>query len=137
AHGLAERAEPGAVLIGATTEEAVRGYVSCRRAPPARGAAPAFVVTGRGRRVSRLDRADRRVTRFVGRERQMMALGELLDEVCAGRGQVVGIAADAGMGKSRLVAEFLAGAPAGVRAREGRCLSYASGTPFVPVADLV
>lgn len=97
----------------------------------------AYEVLGRGRRVSRLDRADRRVTGFVGRDRQLLALGELLEEVEAGRGQVVGVAADAGMGKSRLVAEFLAGGGRDVRVREGRCLSYASGTPFVPIADLL
>jgi DNA-binding SARP family transcriptional activator/class 3 adenylate cyclase len=137
---LAERAAPGEVLIGAATEEAVRGYVVCRPLGTAGGgddAASAFAVTGRGRRVSRLDRPDRRVTRFVGRQRQLTALGELLDEARAGRGQVVGVAAEAGMGKSRLVAEFLSRAARDVRAREGRCLSYASATPFVPIADLV
>ena len=139
AYELAERAAPGAVLIGAATEEAVRGYVACRSIEQVgfSGPAPAFVVTGRGRRLSRLDRADRRITRFVGRDRQLMALGELLEEARVGRGQVVGVAADAGMGKSRLFAEFLSGAAAGVRAREGRCLSYAAATSFVPIADVV
>jgi DNA-binding SARP family transcriptional activator len=138
AYDLSRRAEPGAILLGATTEEAVRGYVTCEAlAPGEAGSAPAFVVTGRGRRVSRLDRAHRHITRFVGRDRQMMALAELLEETQAGRGQVIGIAADAGMGKSRLVAEFLAGPAADVRVREGRCLSYATATPFVPIADIV
>lgn len=139
AYRLAEQAASGDVLIGAATEQAVRGYVACRavESADARGAAPAFVVTGRGRRVSRLDKVHRRLTRFVGRDRQLTALDELLEEVRAGRGQVVGVAADAGMGKSRLVAEFLAGSAADVRAREGRCLSYATGTPLVPIADLV
>ncbi len=138
AYDLSRRAEPGAILIGATTEEAVRGYVMCEALAPGEGNhAPAFVVTGRGKRVSRLDRAHRRVTRFVGRDRQLMALAELLEETRAGRGQVIGIAADAGMGKSRLVAEFLAGPAAGVRVREGRCVSYATATPFVPIVDIV
>lgn len=135
---LAERAALGGVLIGVATEEAVRGYVACRPLERNAAGAPAgFVVTGRGRRVSRLDRADRRLTRFVGRDRQVMALGELLEEVLVGRGQVVGVAADAGMGKSRLVSEFLTGAAAGVRVREGRCVSYATAAPLVPIADLV
>ena len=136
---LAERAALGAVLIGVATEEAVRGYIACRPLEPtgSAGASAGFVVTGRGRRVSRLDRADRRVTRFVGRDRQVMALGELLEEVRIGRGQIVGVAADAGMGKSRLVAEFLTGAAADVRAREGRCVSYATAAPLIPIADVV
>jgi adenylate cyclase len=73
----------------------------------------------------------------VGRDRQLRALGELLDEALSGRGQAVNLVGDAGMGKSRLAAEFLESAAATVRVREGRCLSFAGATPFVPIADIV
>ena len=43
---------------------------------------------------------------FVGREREMMTLHALLAQVEAGRGQVVGIVGEPGLGKSRLVYEF-------------------------------
>ena len=135
---LAARATAGEILLDATTEEAVTGYVICRAVKPVEpdgGRSPVFRVEGEGRRVSRLDRPDRRVTRFVGRQRQLTALAELVEEALEGRGQVVGVAAEAGMGKSRLVAEFLA--TQGVRVREGRCLSYAGGTPLGPIADLL
>ena len=76
--------------------------------------------------------------RFVGRERQLSALNDLLDEVREGRGQVVGVVGEPGMGKSRLVSEFRRGL-AGERLTilEGRCLSYGAAIPWVPVADIV
>ena len=138
---LAAQAAAGQVLVDAATEEMVAGYIACRAAGSVERdgerSSPVFIAVGEGPRVSRLDRSDRRVTRFVGRQRQLTTLGELLEETHAGRGQVVGVAAEAGMGKSRLVAEFLATSANDVRVREGRCLSYAGGTPFVPIVDLL
>ena len=58
-----------------------------------------------------LERASRRKTRFelglVGRRRELGELAARHEEAVAGRGRVVGVAAEAGMGKSRLVAEFV------------------------------
>lgn len=138
---LAERAKAGEILLDPATEEVVAGYINCRAAESVEHdgerPSPVFIAEGEGPRVSRLDRSDRRVTRFVGRQRQLTTLDELLEETYAGHGQVVGVAAEAGMGKSRLVAEFLATSARDVRVREGRCLSYAGGTPFVPIVDLL
>ena len=134
---LAAIADDGAIVADSASEEAMRGYIVCEPLPVGDRPQTAFSVVGEGSRVSRLDRPDQRVTRFVGRRRQLTILGELLDEARAGRGQVVGVTADAGMGKSRLIAEFLSAAGSEIRIREGRCLSYASGTPFVPIVDLL
>src|SRR5262249_59508399 len=61
-----------------------------------------------------------------------------LAQVEAGRGQVVGIVGDPGMGKSRLLAEFrqhLRGTP--VTYVTGQCLSYGQTTPYLPVLDVL
>jgi len=71
---------------------------------------------------------------FVGRQREMATLEELRERAAGGEGQVVGIAAEAGAGKSRLVYEFrrrLSEHP--VRFLAGRCISYASGIPYLPI----
>ena len=47
------------------------------------------------------------LTRFVGREAELAALRQVLYQAGAGHGQVVAIVGDAGVGKSRLVYEFL------------------------------
>jgi hypothetical protein len=76
--------------------------------------------------------------RFVGRERQLAALQELVAEAASGRGQVVGVVAEPGMGKSRIVAELRRSLAAErLTVLEGRCLSYGSAVPYVPLADIV
>lgn len=71
---------------------------------------------------------------FVGRQREMATLEQLRERAAGGEGQVVGIAAEAGAGKSRLVYEFrqrLRDRP--VLFLAGRCLSYTSGVPYLPI----
>jgi class 3 adenylate cyclase/tetratricopeptide (TPR) repeat protein len=73
-------------------------------------------------------------TPFVGRRREIALLEELRERAEGGDGQVLGIAAEAGSGKSRLLYEFrqrLWGRPAIWLA--GRCLSYGGGTPYLPL----
>jgi len=76
------------------------------------------------------------LTSFVGRHRELDLLRDAFDRAVSNQGQVVFIAGDAGMGKSRLLAEFrkrLASAPH--RWIEGRCASYGTDTPFLPIID--
>jgi predicted ATPase len=75
---------------------------------------------------------------FVGRERELATLQELLEQVKGGRGQVVGMLGEPGVGKSRLLYEFhqyLTEQP--VTYLEGHCLSYGSVIPYLPVLDLL
>jgi predicted ATPase len=75
---------------------------------------------------------------FVGRERELVLLDVVLDQVKAGRGQVVGLVGALGVGKSRLLDEFrqhLTGQR--VRYAEGQCLAYGSAIPYLPVLDLL
>src|SRR4029453_13975916 len=56
------------------------------------------------------------------------------------RGQVVGIAGDAGLGKSRLVLEFrraLAQAGEAVTWLGGHCISFGPASPFLPLIELL
>src|SRR3989441_6712736 len=141
---LQQLAEPGAIVISEATARLVRGYVALdtRGEVEVRGrSAPVTIhlVTGRGPRRSPLeDPAERKLSHFVGRGRELGALKELLAEVEAARGQVVGIVGEPGVGKSRLLLEFqstLAGRR--VTYLEGRCLSFGSAIPFLPVLDIV
>src|SRR6266853_930149 len=108
---LQQMAQPGSVVISAATHQQVAGFFETRDLGemPVRGRAPvrAFeVLRAQGRR-TRFDVAvERGLTPLVGRERELATLRERFHEVKAGRGQVVGVAGEAGMGKSRLVLEF-------------------------------
>ena len=75
---------------------------------------------------------------FVGRQRELAALHALLDQAEEGVGQVVGLVAEPGMGKSRLLHEFCQGiAKDRVHYLEGHCLSYGSTTPYLPIIDII
>src|SRR5262247_4213604 len=75
---------------------------------------------------------------FVGREREVATLEALFAQVEAGQGQVVGIVAEAGGGKSRLLYEFRQRLQdKQVTYLAGRCLSYGSTIPYHPLIDII
>ena len=141
---LQHLALPGAILLSAAThrlvQAEVRAEVADVSARDVQGVpGPVYTVQGlTQRRAGVSGQGTRHRSRFVGRERELALLHERLAHVAQGHGQVVGIAGEPGMGKSRLLAEFyrsLAGQP--VTCREGHCLPYSSTTPYVPVHDLL
>jgi class 3 adenylate cyclase/tetratricopeptide (TPR) repeat protein len=141
---LEAAAEPGTILISDATARQTAGYVRCEPVGPVaiRGRAETVVahrVLGLGTRRSALEGLGSPPRgRFVGRERQLAALQELVAEAASGRGQVVGVVAEPGMGKSRIVAELRRSLAAErLTVLEGRCLSYGSAVPYVPLADIV
>ncbi len=65
-------------------------------------------------------------------------LVERLAQVEQGRGQVIGIIGEPGVGKSRLLYELRKrSGPERVRFFGGRCLAHGQTTPYLPVIDLV
>jgi len=81
---------------------------------------------------------ERPLTRFVGREREIGVLSDLLERAEQGQGQVVGIVGEPGVGKSRLLYEFRQGlTDRRVTYLEGRCPSYGASIPYLPILDIV
>ncbi len=93
---------------------------------------PAFRVIGRERRA-----APREGPPLVGRAGELAHLRSFLAEATAGRGQLVHLHGEAGVGKTRLLNEFLSGLPAEVQRFRARCISYEAATPYALVADFV
>ncbi len=104
-------------------------------------ALPAMKVKGKAAPVAvfalngSLEKASRRRTRFelalVGRRRELAELEARQAEAFAGHGRVIGIAAEAGLGKSRLVAEFVRNVRrAGQTVAFGECQAYGTRTPY-------
>ena len=80
----------------------------------------------------------RGLTRFVGRDTEIEALGRALDRSAEGHGQVFAIIGDPGVGKSRLVYEFTRShRTAGMLVLESRSVSYGRATTYLPVIDLL
>lgn len=75
---------------------------------------------------------------LVGRAGELKMLQTRVDELMAGRGQIVSVMGDAGLGKSRLVAEIRkwVAAERPMQWIEGRAQSYETATPYAPFIDL-
>ena len=137
---LQSGARPTSVVISETTHRAIEGFFDTVDLGELqiRGHAPvhAFEVTGARSRRTRLDvTAERGLTPLVGRERELAVLEDLFREVREGRGQVVFIAGEAGIGKSRLLLEFrrrLESSSDPITWLEGRCVSFGQSIPMLP-----
>jgi class 3 adenylate cyclase/tetratricopeptide (TPR) repeat protein len=82
--------------------------------------------------------AERGLTPFLGREREIDLLLDGYKRARAGRGQTFFIVSDAGVGKSRLLYEFRkAVTNEDVTFLEGRCLSYSRGVAYHPIIDIL
>ena len=78
------------------------------------------------------------LTRFVGRKISMAALQEPFDRVLEGSGQVTGVVGEAGVGKSRLLLEFISQLLDGeFTYLEGRCLHYGGSMAYLPIIDIL
>jgi len=137
-------AEPGQVVIAEDTHRIVSGYFVTRPlgAQVIKGKVVPVnayeVVRTRGLRTRLEVGAERGLTPFVGRESELSLLQERWAEARAGRGQVVGLMGEAGIGKSRLLWEFqrrLADGP--VTWLTGRCISYGKEMAYLPIIDLL
>ena len=82
--------------------------------------------------------AERGLTPFIGRERELELLLDGFQRAKAGKGQAFSIISEAGCGKSRLLYEFRkAVANEDVNFLEGKCLSYSRGVAYHPVIDIL
>ncbi|MBI3826435.1 MAG: sigma 54-interacting transcriptional regulator [Candidatus Rokubacteria bacterium] len=79
-----------------------------------------------------------RMARFVGRQQELELLRRSFESAATGHGQVLGIAGEAGIGKSRLLFESRLGLGAQPMTHvEAHCLSYGVGIPYLPVVAIV
>ncbi|HET8644291.1 MAG TPA: AAA family ATPase, partial [Vicinamibacteria bacterium] len=141
---LQQQAAPDTVLVSAATYALVQAEVqgeAWAAGPSAASPTPAsgYVVHDLLRRRAGVPwRGGRPLSRCVGRTQELTLLHERLALAARGQGQVIGIAGEPGIGKSRLLTEFahsLDGQP--VTYCAGHCLAYGSATPYLPIRDLL
>jgi class 3 adenylate cyclase/predicted ATPase len=133
---LEQSAQPGEVLLGGETmrlvQDAVEAYpVDRLELKGKRDRVAAFRLVRVGDAPEREHRS-----RFVGRERELGSIVEAwLRAVAEERCELVTVVGEAGVGKSRLFTEALAGIDA--RVVRGRCLPYGEGITYWPVVEVV
>ena len=144
--GLAQRmeslAEPNTCYLTDATANLVSGYFALDNLGefPIKGVSEpvhVFQLVGTGELQTRFDVSrSRGLSRFVGRGADMETLDAALEQATAGNGQVVGIVAEAGTGKSRLCFEFLERCrAAGKRIQVGRAVAHGKNIPFLPILE--
>ncbi len=133
---LEQAAQPGEVLLGEPTLALVRAAAEVEPVEPLalKGKAepvPAYRLLGVQEGPQR-----RHGGQFVGRDRELAILREAWGRVqVEKRCELVTLVADAGVGKSRLAAEFLASVEAAVA--RGRCLPYGEGITYWPAVEVL
>lgn len=134
---LMQHAAPGQVLVSSFVRKAVKEHFVWR-------ALPAVQVKGKTEPVPVFSLEAEVATRtvklqepayalpMVGREKELGLVEEKLNLALQAQGQLVGITAEAGMGKSRLVAEVIRMATArGLNAYGSECQSTGTNTPYL------
>src|SRR2546423_5395911 len=146
--GLAARVEklaaPDRAYLTDATAQLVAGYFRLRELGEfaikgVRDPVRLYDLEGVGPMRTRLDVSRARgFSRFVGRESESRVLDEALDGALAGRGNVIGVVADAGVGKSRLTHEFATRCRArGAVVFEAHGVAHGKTVPLLPVLELL
>ena len=138
---LEQAAAPGQVLLGSETYRLVRDTVNAEpiEAITAKGKSQPvgayLLIDVGGAPIAPARRLD---SPMIGRHRQRRLLVDAFDQAVEERAcHLFTVLGAAGVGKSRLVAEFLAGLEPGTTVLHGRCLSYGEGITYWPVAEVI
>lgn len=146
--GLAQRmealAEPSKAYLTEHAAKLAEGYLELKDLGEfeVKGASRPIRVhelVGAGSARSRLDLSrERGLSRFVGRAEEMEVLEEALERAKEGRGEVIGVVADPGVGKSRLCHEFAERCRAqGIEVYEAQAQAHGEAIPFLPVLQML
>jgi class 3 adenylate cyclase/tetratricopeptide (TPR) repeat protein len=133
---LEQAAEPGTVLISAATHAYASGALDVAHVEPLRLKGKAEPVAALELRGVHEIPERRRTATFVGREAELELLRNAFDRALSEqRCVLVSVTGDPGVGKSRLIEEFLDTAT--MRVVRGRCLAYGEGITYWPVVEII
>ncbi|MBL7175259.1 MAG: AAA family ATPase [Desulfobacteraceae bacterium] len=140
---MEDLAEPGATYVTEETFKLTEGLfryesVGEKAIKGKQDAVKTYRVIGPSTSRTRFDvSAERGLTPFVGRDRELELLIDGFERAKQGHGQAFSIISEAGVGKSRLNYEFRkAMVNEDVTFLEGKCLSYSLGVAYHPIIDL-
>ena len=141
---MEQMALPGSILLSAETLRLAEGYVEVRALGPlpVKGLEAPLEVYELTRAATVRSRfqaaAARGLSRFVGRESELVQLRQALERARAGHGQIVAVVGEPGVGKSRLYWEFSHSHRAqGWLVLESGSVSYGKATNYLPVIELL
>jgi len=137
AHRVEQLAEPGHAYLNQHTARLVEGFFLLRdlgesRIAGSSGSLHVYELQGVGPLKTPLEVSARRgLVRFVGRKREMEQLQQAWEATQAGRGQIVAVLGEAGVGKSRFVYEFKQPLDRGCRVLEAFSVSHGKAYAYL------
>ena len=137
---LEQAAPAGEVMIGESTYRLVRDAVEVAPVEPLElkgkpEPVPAYRLLSVAAAVTSTGPASRPL---VGRAREIAALdADFRRSVAGPEGRLITLFGEAGVGKSRLIEEFMNGLDDEATVLRGRCLSYGDGITFFPLAEVL
>jgi class 3 adenylate cyclase/tetratricopeptide (TPR) repeat protein len=141
---MQELAGPGIALMSASTLRQVEGFVHVQSLGPvqAKGVSQpveAYSLIGATTARTRVQAgAARGLTPLVGRSTEIDIFNKLVQRVSTGRGQILAMIGEPGIGKSRLVHEFTRHQlPPGWLVLEGASASYGKATSYLPLVEML
>ncbi|HET8664586.1 MAG TPA: AAA family ATPase [Nocardioides sp.] len=135
---LEQNAPAGEVLLGGVTHELVQHHVEVERLELALKGKPEPVPAYRLIDVHDTAAPIHADTPLLGRDTEVRRLRETFEATAAERSpRLVTVTGEAGVGKSRLIADFVEGASGEVEVLRGRCLAYGDGITFWPLVEIV
>lgn len=140
---LQQAAAPGRILVSEATHRLITGYFHSRSLGGLRlkgKAEPvvAWEILGVRKGRTRMEVvAERGLTPYVGREREMRILIECFEKARTSHGQIVFIVGEPGIGKSRLLYEFRRRLGDDAAWLEGQCMSFGQSIAMHPVIDMM
>jgi class 3 adenylate cyclase/tetratricopeptide (TPR) repeat protein len=140
---MEQLATPGSTRLTGETLRLAEGFVEVIPIGPIpvkglAGPVEVFELAGPSATRTRLQAAAARgFTRFVGRGQELDHLRQALDKARGGQGQVVAMVGEPGVGKSRLLWEFIhSHRTHGWLVLESSSVSYGKASAYLPVIDL-
>jgi len=141
---MEQLASPGTVRLTAETARLAEGFIQVvpLGPVPVKGLSDpveVFELTGAVALRTRMQAsAARGLTRFVGRHTELSVLSETLKRAGSGRGEIVALVGEPGVGKSRLVWEFThSHRTQGWLVLEAGSVSYGKASAYRPIIDLL
>jgi class 3 adenylate cyclase/tetratricopeptide (TPR) repeat protein len=141
---MEQLATPGSIRVTAETLRLAGGLVQVKPLGPipVKGLShpvEVFELAGAWPARTRLQAfAARELTHFVGRQAEIEAIHQALEQAGAGRGQLVGVIGEPGVGKTRLFYELICSHRArGWLLLESHGVSHGKATPYLPIRDLL
>ena len=137
---LEQAAEPGEILLGQTTYALVRDdvVVETMAALTVRGKRDAVAAVRLVALAPAAPDGRRLESAMIGRDRERLILDQAFERAVSDRAcQLFTVLGGAGVGKSRLVHEFVRDARERATILRGRCLPYGDGITYWPVVEIV